>query len=149
MLVGARYDAYRIPVESMEPTLHVGDRVLARSIDGDDVARGDIVVFTAPGPSARPGIERISRVVALEGDEVSVEAGHLVVNGEPAEEPYLRVGARTNGLTPVTVRRGSVLVLSDNRENSQDSRVFGPVPRDNIYARVALRWWPLSRLGRL
>jgi signal peptidase I len=149
LLVGALFDGYRIPVESMEPTVHVGDRVLARSIDGEDASRGDIVIFTAPDGSSRSEIERISRVIAVEGDEVRTDEGSLLIDGEQVNEPYLRDGTLTTGLDRTTVPAGHVFVLSDNRANAQDSRVFGPVPLENIYALVTVRWWPLSGFGGL
>jgi len=147
LIVGALFDGYRIPVESMAPTLHVGDRVLARSIDGEDATPGDIVVFTAPEPSPRPEIERTFRVVAVEGDVVGTQDGVLVINGEQVDEPYLRDGTSTTNLVRTTVPSGHVFVLSDNRGNAQDSRVFGPVPLENIYALVSLRWWSLTSFG--
>lgn len=149
LIVGALFDGYRIPVESMEPTLHVGDRVLARSIEGGDASRGDVIIFTAPDPSPRVEIERISRVVAVEGDEVAAEDGSLIINGEQVDEPYLRDGTSTTDLLRTTVPAGHVFVLSDNRGNAQDSRVFGPVPLENIYALVSVRWWPLTSFGGL
>jgi signal peptidase I len=147
VILGAEFDGYRIPTESMSPTLEPGDRVLARGIAGEDASWGEVVIFQMPTPGQAFEVERVSRVLAVAGDRIATEDGRVVVNGKQVVEPYLAEGTRTENLTPTTVPDGHVFVLSDNRGNAQDSRVLGAIPYEEIYARVAIRWWPLADLG--
>lgn len=148
LVIGLTFDAYVLPGRSMEPTLTPGDRVLTRSVSGDDVSRGDVVIYAGPVDFDEGG-EFITRVVAVGGDEVGDDAGFLAVNGGRAHEPYLAPGTLTQGLKPVKVPDGHVFVMGDNRRNSSDSRVFGPVPDSRVRELVVIQWWPLSELGGL
>ena len=147
LAIGIVFDGYRIPSEAMSPTLGIGDRVLARSIDGDDVSRGDVIVYLAP---EEPGVqqrERIARVVAVAGDEIAEDDGFLTIDGERADEPWLPEGRTTVGIEPQEVPDGHVFVMGDNRDTSQDSRFFGPVPYDRVLKLVVVQWWPLGEFG--
>jgi len=140
--------AFRIPSESMVPTLEIGDRLLANKFiyRFTEPERGDIVVFD----SLENDDTLIKRVVGLEGDEIRVQGGLLFVNGEPQEEPYLNEEEPFRGYYgPLTVPKGDVFVMGDNRGNSADSRVFGPVPLDNIKGEAFIRFWPISKIGDL
>jgi signal peptidase I len=116
-----------------------------------DPHRGELVVFhasghlggpIAPDPNSRDlGIAK--RVVGVPGDTVSVKHGYVYVNGvrfDQIETPFF--------LT-VTLDKDQYFLLGDNRTFSQDSRDFGPVPRDAIFAKVFLIYWPLSHFGGL
>ena len=167
-------EAFYIPSESMVPTLKVGDRVLVNKFiyRFTEPERGDIVVFKSveggPLPPQRNLIERIidffqgdtaseapredliKRVVGLPGDEISVRNGRLFVNGEPQKEPYVNKKYPDRSFSaPMTVPKGHVFAMGDNRTNSQDSRVFGPVPEKNIEGEAFLRFWPPDRIGSL
>jgi signal peptidase I len=163
---------YAVEGRSMDPTLQDGERLLVnRSVyahfdanklwnllPGEDRAepavvypfhppeRGDIVVFQPPVASDRPYIKR---VIGLPGDRVSVAEGRVWINGEPLTEPYLE-GARTacdGRHCDVTVSEGEVYLLGDNRRNSSDSRVFGPVSLDDIVGKAWLANWPPEAFG--
>ena len=140
--------AFRIPSESMVPTLEVKDRVLANKFiyRFTEPERGDIVVFD----SVESDDTLIKRVVGLEGDEIRVQGGLLFVNGEPQQEPYLNEEETFRGYYgPSTVPEGHVFVMGDNRGNSADSRVFGPLPSDNVKGEAFLRFWPISKISGL
>lgn len=167
------FQAFYIPSPSMEPTLKVGDRVLVNKLSYKlhDVHRSDIVVFERPsttvqtveGCDGKPvtitppkSVEEvhdlIKRVVAVGGETVESRAGHLFVNGEALDEPYLA----DNVATPVfdtfsspciRVPKGDVFVLGDNRINSSASNKFGPIPESLIVGRAFVRVWPLSSIG--
>jgi signal peptidase I len=126
------FDSYAIPSEAMSPTLQPGDRILARTGAGD-AGRGDIVVYRLPGIDEG---EFISRVVAVGGDRIDSVGGRLRVNGR------LRGSEPTIGVTAQTVPARSVFLMGDNRSDSRDSRFFGPVPRSNLVARLALEFAP-------
>ena len=150
------FQAFRIPSESMVPTLLVGDRVLVNKLSYrlHEVHRGDVVVFTRPDkledPTGTEPEDLIKRVVAVAGDTVVARDGVLYVNNQPLTEPYVQPGAGTFRLDEaVTVPEGQVFVMGDNRENSQDSRYFGPIPTDSIIGRAFVRMYPFNRFGSL
>ena len=143
-------EAFYIPSESMVPTLQVGDRFLANKFvyHTREPERGDIIVFR----SVEGGQEElVKRVVAVSGDEVTVEDGRLLVNGEPQSEPYLNRAfpPDESSYGPTRVPEGEVFVMGDNRANSRDSRFFGPVPLENIEGEAFASFWPPSRIGLL
>ncbi|MET0894735.1 MAG: signal peptidase I [Acidimicrobiia bacterium] len=161
------FQAFYIPSASMEPTLMVGDRVLVNKVSYDlhDVNRGDIVVFTS-APNAqwhRAGIDDlVKRVIALPGETVTeCENGKVCIDGRLLKESYLPKGTVTTisstprGCEPdspangCTVPAGHLFVMGDNRTNSQDARVNGPIKESSIVGRVFVRIWPLNRLGFL
>lgn len=144
------YKPYTVPTESMTPTVHSGDRVLAQRIDGSEVHRGDVVVFTDPAWGDMP---MVKRVVGIGGDKIAccTKGGRLTVNGKPIDEPYLH----TKGLASAEdftaeVPEGQLFLLGDERTASLDSRVHlddagqGSVPRDAVQARVDAIAWPMN-----
>ncbi len=142
-------EAFWIPSGSMIPTLQINDRVLVNKFiyRFTEPERGDIVVFQSVDSADQ---DLIKRVVGVPGDEIAVRNGKLFVNGEPQKEPY------TNKKFPdvsffarITVPKDHVFVMGDNRGNSQDSRVFGPLPKENIEGEAFLRFWPPGRIGLL
>jgi signal peptidase I len=142
-------EAFYIPSESMVPTLEVGDRVFVNKFiyRFAEPERGDIIVFESVNGGED---DLIKRVVALPGDEIEVRNGTLLVNGKEQEEPYLNRGLPFNGsYGPTEVPEGEVFVMGDNRANSADSRVFGPLPVENIEGEAFMRFWPPSRIGPL
>jgi signal peptidase I len=146
------FQAFFIPSESMVPTLEVGDRVLVNKLAYSigDVERGDIIVFDKPDSLPDTGIDEfIKRVVGVAGDTLVSRDGVVFVNGEPLDESYLPEGTPTDGLDEITIPEGYVFVMGDNRTNSQDSRVFGPVPVDDIVGEAFLRVWPVPSVGGL
>ncbi len=139
---------YQVEQMSMENTLLPGQYVLVDKLTPrfDGYKRGDIVVFTPPGGD--PGsVPFIKRVIGLPGDTVDLQNGHVIINGQPISEPYVYPGQTTeplNGQDHWVVPPGDLFVLGDHREQSSDSRVFGPVPIKNVIGRAWLRYWPLD-----
>jgi signal peptidase I len=123
---------------SMEPTYPQGSRLVVRRTDGSESKVGDVVTFLAPG---RPDLVVFKRVLAVGPATVTLVDGKVVVDGQAVDEPYLAAGTRTeampvgstcSGSGPCTVAAGELYVLGDNRGDSEDSRVFGPLRRDAI-----------------
>lgn len=144
--------AFYIPSESMLPTLKVGDRVLVNKLSYEmgEVSRGDVVVFARPGGPGSDGIaDLIKRVVALPGETVEGRDGEVLVNGRPVDQSYLPPSAVTSDFGPQTIPAGHVWLMGDNRQASDDSRRFGPVPQSDIVGKAFVTIWPVSELGLL
>lgn len=141
--------AFSIPSGSMESTLEVSDRLLVNKLSYQfgDVERGDIVVFFKPESLASPYDDLIKRVIGLPGDTVEGRDNQVFINGEALVEPYLDADVVIRDFAPVEVPVDHVFVMGDNRSNSSDSRVFGPINIDRIEGEAFLRYWPLSRVG--
>lgn len=137
-------EVFRIPSESMSPTLEAGDSVLTLKFAYRlaEPERGDLAVFDGPDGAT------IKRVVGLPGDTVGVRDGVLVVNGKPKREPYVDYNLTDSSFFgPEKVPEGHFFVMGDNRSNSRDSRAFGPVPEEDLTGEVLLRVAPLDRIG--
>ena len=165
---------YRIPSESMEPTLDVGERVLVSRVNYhvSDPDRGDIVVFHPPAgadgnrcgashppdqPCPRPTPDRsslnfIKRIVAIPGDTLAIRDGHAVVNGRVQKESFTRPCQGIGQCTypqPIKVPPDHFFMMGDNRGESDDSRFWGPVPRKWIIGQAFFTYWPVKRIGIL
>ena len=140
-----------IPTGSMETTIMTGDRVLAEKImyRFGEPEPGDIVVFDDP-MDRHPQL--IKRVIAVAGQTLDIKDGHVYVDGEQLDEPYLN-GVPTNNPgsepLPITIPDGQVWLMGDNRPNSGDSRFIGPQPISAIHGRAFAVYWPLNRIGGL
>ena len=166
------FQAFYIPSASMEDTLQVLDRVLVSKISYaiGDIERGDVIVFDDPRPGfeqpdedalqratrnlresiglSTPQSEFIKRVIGIPGDVVEGRDGGVWVNGVALVEPYVKEPDKPIGeFGPVLVPEGSLFVMGDNRHSSQDSRIFGPIPIDDVVGKAVVIIWPLGRLG--
>lgn len=133
--------ATRVYGQSMEPNLHTNQRLIVEKISYrfHGPQRGDIVVLRQPGCDDCELL--IKRVIGLAGEEISVHDGQVYVDGEPVQEPYL-IQPTTGHFGPVRVPPLHVFVMGDNRGASNDSRVFGPVSREEILGRAWVSYWP-------
>ena len=128
---------------SMRPTLQDGDRILLNRLTYRfrPEHRGDIVVFHSP---ITPGEDLVKRIVGVAGDRVAVTGGKLYVNGVAQNEPYLLEQNFSGEMPETLVPPGHVFVMGDNRNNSGDSRLFGPVPTSSIIGKAFVVYWPIS-----
>jgi signal peptidase I len=166
---------FRIPSESMVPTLSVGQRVLVDRVTSRFSApgRGDIVVFNPPigaeegscgdlgnpadracpePTSRRSDTNFIKRVVAGPGDRLKVIDGYVYINGKPQREPYVRKDANCplcDLPQEIRIPPGHFFMMGDNRGESADSREWGPVPDDWIVGQAFFTYWPPDRIGLL
>ncbi len=142
------YVAFSVTVvsgDSMEPTLRDADRVLTTK-SYSSAHPGDIVVFHAVDGRDRTE-DLIKRVVAVEGDSVSVDSGVVTVNGIVEDTSSLTVSPNDASFVPPTVvRPGTVFVMGDNRPISLDSRDLGPVPLSAVKGRAVFVFAPLYRM---
>jgi signal peptidase I len=156
--------AFKIPTGSMENNLLVGDHLLVNKfrygptsadlertlLPIDTIRRGDVVVFKYPEDPER---DFIKRVIGLPGEILEVREKRVYINGEPIEEPYVHflqpAGAYGEFAAfdvreqygPVTVPEGHYFVMGDNRDNSQDGRYWGFLPREYIKGKALLVYW--------
>jgi signal peptidase I len=165
---------FRIPSESMVPTLAVGQRVLVDRVTFryGEPERRDIVVFKPPkgadndvcgaphsseSACPRPTRERsntnfIKRVVGLPGDRLKVVDGHVYVNGKRQTEPFARIDpgcGSCNLPREITIPKGHYFMMGDNRGESQDSRVWGPIPEKWMIGQAFMTYWPPGKIGKL
>ncbi|KJK58825.1 hypothetical protein UK12_08175 [Saccharothrix sp. ST-888] len=151
VVLALNYRPYKVPTDSMSPTVQSGDTVLARTVKGGAVGRGDIVVFR---DSQWGGLTMVKRVVAVGGDTVACcdSKQHLLVNGKPVDEPYVALPMMPGADFRTTVPAGRLFLLGDYRANSLDSRAHldvasGTVPASDVTARVEATVWPYGRFG--
>lgn len=141
-----------IPSESMLPTLEVGDRLIVEKLSyySHLPQRGDIIVFAPPPQLQEQGFEPdqafIKRVIGLPGDTVEVKNGQVFINRELLTESYI-AEAPNYPMSPMVVPSAQLFVMGDNRNNSNDSHVWGFLPKTNIIGHACFRFWPLERLG--
>jgi signal peptidase I len=162
------FQAFAVPSRSMEKNVLTGDRLLvnkflyapladslARALPARPVRRGDVVVFRFPPDPSR---DFIKRVVGLPGETVEIRDRRVFVDGRPLLEPYVfhsddriwpddpsipEEKRRRDQLSPTRVPDGAYFVMGDNRDDSSDSREWGPVPGRNLIGRALLVYWSL------
>jgi signal peptidase I len=148
---------FRVEGSSMENTFAEGDYVLVDRLSAlwSPYARGQVVVLRPPASWTQRDEPFIKRVIGLAGDTVEVRAdGRVAVNGVAIDEPYLfRDDAgvveptEAVGQARWVVPAGELFVMGDHRQDSADSRAFGPIPVSSVIGRGVLRYWPLSDFG--
>jgi len=135
---------YEVEGSSMEPSFYNHQRVIVSRLHYlvTDPARGDIIVFRYDDENL------IKRVIGLPGETVTLQQGHVYINGQLLEEDYISDYCRIGTCRNSTWELGpdEYFVLGDNRPNSNDSHNFGPIHRDQIIGKVILRYWPMSAL---
>lgn len=141
-----------IPSDSMFPTLEVSDRLVVEKVSYHfhPPEQGDIIVFRPPEIlqelGYKPDQAFIKRIIGEPGDTVQVTEGKVWINGIPLSEPYIAEPPAYD-VPPVRVPPKQFFVMGDNRNNSNDSHVWGFLPTQNIVGRAIFRFYPLDRLG--
>jgi signal peptidase I len=156
--------AFKIPTGSMENNLLIGDHLLVNKfvfapttgkveralLPVRDIRRGDVIVFKYPDEPER---DFIKRVIGLPGETIEMRAKKIYINGQPLEEPYVHFLEPVGGAQEVIsndlresypqtmVPEGYYFVMGDNRDNSQDSRYWGFLPRHYIKGRALMIYW--------
>lgn len=157
------FESFYITSDSMAPSLDSGDRILVNKLSSGRAGRGNLVVFSRPAnDSTESDDDLVKRVVALEGETITLAQGRVFIGDQLLLEPYLEDDQTTrvapgsrlfdacvNQVSPrsCTVAPGYVYVLGDNRSFSYDSRFFGPIPKSSIVGRAFWRVWPIGDFG--
>jgi signal peptidase I len=127
---------------AMEPALKDGDRLfIDRAVD--KLNRGDIVVFHYP---VDPSKSYIKRVVGLPDESVEIRDGKVLINGTALDEPYVTPANNRvmSGRKEIRIPDDSYYVVGDNRDNSNDSRMWGPLQRRFIYGKFVRKYYSAS-----
>ena len=159
--------AFKIPTGSMEENLLIGDHLLVNKFVFGPTASGverallpagrlerrDVIVFKYP---EEPDRDFIKRVIGLPGETVELRDKTVYINGKPLDEPYVHFLQPPGGMSeyhevtsydvrerygPVTVPPNQYFVMGDNRDNSQDSRYWGFLPRENVKGKALVIYW--------
>ena len=141
--------SFQVSGESMEPRLMDGEKILVEELIPrfSELTRGDILVFRHP---RNPGRYLIKRVVGLAGETVEIRQGLLYVNGARLHEGYLPGSSLDRSdLAPLRLGRGELFVMGDHRNDSQDSRSWGPLDRGLVVGRALVSYWPPRAAGYL
>jgi signal peptidase I len=159
--------AYKIPSESMLPTLQIGDHLLVNKlayglrlpfpwekllVAWAQPSRGDVIVFVDPQDRTR---DLIKRVIATAGETVDIRHKQIYINGEKVDDPRASFtdnereipGPRDN-FGPVTVPPHHVFTMGDNRDRSYDSRFWGFANLDDVEGKAMLIYWSWDGLDR-
>jgi len=163
------FQTFFIPSGSMEPTLHIGDRILVSklSVEFGTINRGDILVFRAP-PAVKTVCgddvaDLVKRVIGLPGDHLTSVGNTIYYTTAPVKKPWNPLKAPWKAVNQswthyepigraigdITVPKNHYFMMGDNEDNSCDSRFWGTVPRSSIIGKAFFRIWPLSRIGFL
>lgn len=145
--------AFKIPSGAMEPSILVGDHILANKFvyNFEEPKRGDIIIFEYPEDLSK---DFIKRVVGLGGDKIEITNKQVYINDEALEEQYAVFKAgdtssfgiqKSRNFGPFTVPDGHFFVMGDNRDNSHDSRYWGTVAKEAIKGRATTVYWSWDR----
>jgi len=138
------FQVARVDGRSMSPTLEDHDRLIVTKLPYKfwDPEPGEIVMLFYP---IDPEKMFVKRVIAKEGDTVQIVDGNVFVNDIPLADDYVPASFRSHDdWGPTVVQQGYYFVMGDHRNNSSDSRHWGPVPKKYIVGKVKIRWWPLQ-----
>jgi signal peptidase I, bacterial type len=138
-----------VPSPSMVPTIEVQDRFLLNKTAYwfKKPQRYDIIIFKPPAAAGAKD-DFVKRVIGLPGETLQVHRGVVYINRKPLQEPYITPDrAPIQEFGPVMIPDDNLFMMGDNRNNSEDSRFWGPLPLKNVKGQAWFRFWPLNRCG--
>lgn len=148
------FQPHKVDGRSMYPTFHDKEYILTDKVSyrKGSPERGDVIVFHAPPPYDG---DFIKRVIGMPGETISIQGGFVYINGDKLEEMYLPTSFSTSEKAflregvPYTIPEDFYIVLGDNRDNSSDSREWGPISSKAIVGKAWFRYWPPDRMGKV
>jgi signal peptidase I len=143
------YQPVKVEGTSMNPLLSDQERIFINKFvyHFEPIERGDVIVFWYPLDRSKSFIKR---VVGLPGESIEIRDGHVYINGQELADQYVPANY-LDGSTyaPHRIPVDGYFVMGDHRDSSNDSRVFGPVPRQYIYGKAVFAYWPADHFGSL
>ena len=143
------YQPVKVEGTSMAPLLSDQERIFINKFiyRFEPIERDDVIVFWYPLDRSKSFIKR---VVGLPGETIAIRSGRLYINGRELKEPYVPP-SYLDGLSypPLWIPDDEYFVMGDHRDSSNDSRAFGPVPRQFIYGKAVFAYWPADHFGSL
>jgi signal peptidase I len=143
------YQPVKVEGTSMAPLLSDQERIFINKFvyRFEPIDRGDVVVFWYPLDRSKSFIKR---VIGLPGETVEIRTGHLYVDSKELQEPYVPAFYLDGGSYPARrIPPDEFFVMGDHRDSSNDSRMFGTVPRNFIYGKAVFAYWPVGHFGSL
>ena len=143
------YQPVKVEGTSMNPLLSDQERIFINKFvyHFEPIERGDVIVFWYPLDRSKSFIKR---VVGLPGETIEIRDGHVYINGQELADQYVPAGYLDGSTyTPHRIPADDYFVMGDHRDSSNDSRVFGPVPRPFIYGKAVFAYWPADHFGSL
>ncbi|MDE3111114.1 MAG: signal peptidase I [Acidobacteriota bacterium] len=143
------YQPVKVEGNSMNPLLSDQERIFINKFvyHFEPIDRGDVVVFWYPLDRSKSFIKR---VVALPGETIQIRAGDVYIDAQKLPDQYVPPGYLDgSNYGPLKVPPDQYFVMGDHRDSSNDSRVFGPVPRSLIYGKAVFAYWPVDHIGSL
>jgi signal peptidase I len=143
------YQPVKVEGTSMAPLLSDQERIFINKFvyRFEPIGRGDVIVFWYPLDRSKSFIKR---VVGLPGESVEIRRGHLFVDAKEIDEPYVPPNFFDgSSYGPIHLGMQEFFVMGDHRDSSNDSRVFGPVPRTSIYGKAVFAYWPVAQFGTI
>jgi signal peptidase I len=136
---------FRTNGESMEPNFHNNEYVLVNKVAYllQQPQRGDVIVFRYP---LDPGEDFIKRIIGLPGDTIQTTPDSVSVDGVILNEPFISIPSNIANET-WKLAPNQFFVMGDNRDNSLDSRFWGPLDKGYIVGKVVLSYWPLNEVS--
>lgn len=143
-------ESYATPTTSMEPTVKIGDRMFCNKFiyRFEEPQRGDIVVFKPPSKAEAGKRLYLKRIIGVEGENIEIKNGKVYINGKSLKEPYIKEEPYYEGCEycKMKIPKGTVFAMGDNRNNSADSHIWGPLSKKNILGRIFVTYWPPGRI---
>lgn len=140
------FEPYKVQMSSMNPTLYENDLIIVNKFIFKlrEPKRGEVVIFKPPYGDK----DYIKRVIGLPGETIEIKDGFVYINGEKLIEPYIK-NSTPGDLPPLEIPEGKIFVMGDNRNNSLDSREFGPIDLEKLDGRADIIFWPLKHIKNL
>lgn len=145
------FGLYYVPSGSMIPHLEINDHVFATkfSYQLHDPKRYDVIVFDYPVEYKENGkeVRYVKRLIGLPNETVEIKNNEIYINGKVIEDSFRANDTDMSDFGPVTVGENEFFMMGDNRNHSNDSRIWGTVPRELLIGKVQLIYWPINRIG--
>jgi signal peptidase I len=150
------FQPFKVEMSSMSPTILSGERIIVSKMTYKlgEPQMGDVITFYSPEQAREallfgiiPVKQKkilVKRIIAVEGDKIAFKTGKLFINKRSVGEFYLKSNDSSSNMPETIIPKDDVFVAGDNRNNSKDSRMFGPIEKESIIGKALFIYWPLD-----